>query len=479
MEMMERAEHRRDAALACLDSTEQAARGQFFTPPAVADIMARMVRMSHLPESGVIRILDPGAGTGMLSVAVASYLRAARPNLTLEITAVENDPALLPALREALADCAHLGATVTLVPENYFEWAPRARQYFDLIIQNPPYHKLRVGSPDDVALRAHGIQVPNVYAAFMALGIRQLGPRGQMVVISPRSWMNGTYYSRFRKDLISRVSLDAIHTFESRSLIFGDMDVLQESIIMCVSAGIQGDRILIRSSMDAYAPVRERTVATTEVIRSNAIFVPASQSDSDAVSWMESFPYTLADLGLNVSTGKVVGFRCKEIVHPNPDLHSQRLIYPTNIVDHRVVHPRATLSKPQWINPVDSAGLKLLCPAGSYVLVKRFSSKEEARRIVSAVWTSAEPSAFDNKLNYIHESGGGLDPVLARGIALWLNSPQVDAYFRVFSGHTQVNATDLRLLKFPDRDALVSLARQNGNPALNVQHLCDGRIKAA
>ena len=43
---------------------------------------------------------------------------------------------------------------------------------------------------------------------------------------------------------------------------------------------------------------------------------------------------------------------------------------------------------------------------------------------------------------------------LARGLVAYLNSTFVDAYFRQFNGHTQVNATDLRNLKYPTRAQL-------------------------
>lgn len=277
MGMMERARIRRKNTLASLDSVEQASRGQFFTPLAVAEIMARMPR---IPHSGTIKVLDPGAGTGMLSVAMVSYLYQHRPNLKIELTAVENDEKLLGALKDALNDCSSLGVTVRLVSEDYITWALESQERFDIIIENPPYRKLRAGSVHDRKLRSHGIQVPNLYAAFMALGVRQLSVGGQLIVIAPRSWMNGTYYSRFRKDLVGRVSFNAIHIFGSRSLVFGDMNVLQESVIVCLTLGKKQSDILLRFSNDPSSKFTERLATADEVIHSDFIFVPATQSDS-------------------------------------------------------------------------------------------------------------------------------------------------------------------------------------------------------
>ena len=105
----------------------------------------------------------------------------------------------------------------------------------------------------------------------------------------------------------------------------------------------------------------------------------------------------------------------------------------------------------------------LLVPAGTYVLVKRFSAKEEKRRVAAAI---CDPSrlpgddyGFENHLNYFHRRGNGLPIVFAKGLAAYLNSTLVDAYFRQFSGHTQVNAADLRSLKYPD---LATLNRVGG-----------------
>lgn len=74
----------------------------------------------------------------------------------------------------------------------------------------------------------------------------------------------------------------------------------------------------------------------------------------------------------------------------------------------------------------------------------------------------ADRVGFENHLNYYHHRGSGLPATVARGLAAFLNSTLVDSYFRQFSGHTQVNAMDLRSLRYPAWDELVALGRRIG-----------------
>jgi len=103
----------------------------------------------------------------------------------------------------------------------------------------------------------------------------------------------------------------------------------------------------------------------------------------------------------------------------------------------------------------------LLLPSGHYVLTKRFSAKEERRRVVAAIYAPSTISppfvGFENHLNYFHSRGNGLSENLAKGLALYLNSSLFDRYFRLFSGHTQVNATDLRKMRYPSYEQLLRL----------------------
>jgi len=66
---------------------------------------------------------------------------------------------------------------------------------------------------------------------------------------------------------------------------------------------------------------------------------------------------------------------------------------------------------------------------------------------------------LENHLNLFHENRRGLPEPLARGLAVFLNTTAVDEHFSRFNGHTQVNATDLKLMKYPSRDVLLQLGK--------------------
>jgi adenine-specific DNA-methyltransferase len=110
---------------------------------------------------------------------------------------------------------------------------------------------------------------------------------------------------------------------------------------------------------------------------------------------------------------------------------------------------------------------KWLFPSGWYTLTRRFSSKEEKRRIVATVFdpgrVPGERIGFENHINLFHDGRKGLPSALAKGLALFLNSTLLDDYFRQFSGHTQVNATDLRMLRYPQREQLEEWGRAVGD----------------
>src|SRR5699024_5335081 len=145
---------------------------------------------------------------------------------------------------------------------------------------------------------------------------------------------------------------------------------------------------------------------------------------------MLELPCSLRDLGIEVSTGRVVDFRAREALHTEDPGNAHPLIYPGNLRNGGVQWPRS-IRKAQYFAPAEPKDHGLLLPEGWYTVVKRFSAKEERRRIIASVWSPIEhpgPVAFENHLNVFHITGEGLDEATARGLAMWLNSSLVDRF---------------------------------------------------
>jgi len=58
-----------------------------------------------------------------------------------------------------------------------------------------------------------------------------------------------------------------------------------------------------------------------------------------------------------------------------------------------------------------------------------------------------------------------------------LNMTAVDEQFRRFNGHTQVNATDLKTMKYPSRQALLKLGEWVMQQKTTSQEMLDERLE--
>jgi len=474
-----RAEARRVRASEELDD-RRGDLGQFFTPAPIADVLAQMFE----PVMGTARMVDAGAGVGSLTAAVVARAAAEAWSLDLEAHAVEVDENLIPRLKETLRECeVELpGLTAELHSRDFIAWGSEQlgsslfaqdRATFDLAILNPPYRKLNTASSERRRLTEVGIEATNLYSAFVALALRLLGPGGQLVAITPRSFCNGPYFKAFRQELLGSAALRRIHVFESRDMAFRDADVLQENVVFHLVKGADQGEVVIASSAGGGGSVSERRVPFATVVRPDDsdlfIHIVADESTSGAAGQVASLAGTLDRIGAAVSTGRVVDFRSQEHLRMEPDEGTVPLLYPLHLRRGRVRWPATSAKKANALIASDETR-RLLLPRGNYVLVKRFSSKEERRRVVATVLQAddldADQVAIENHINVFHHRNSGLPLALVWGIATYLNSTTVDVFFRQFNGHTQVNATDLRSLRYPSVDQLTAL----GAAALSVEH---------
>jgi adenine-specific DNA-methyltransferase len=455
--------------------------GQFLTATPMADFMASMFG----PLPSFVRLLDAGAGAGALTSAFVSQCCVRADGVrAIEATLYEVDPEILDALTVAMQECervcrgAGIRFTFTIHPTDFIqEMSTRIAgdlfgttpPSFDAAIANPPYRKISTDSIERCALRSVGIETSNLYAGFIALIQRLLVRGGQLVAITPRSFCNGPYFRPFRDDFLSDLELRRIHVFESRRAAFRHDSVLQENIIFHAVKGRSQPRDIIISSSSGKQGdlISENVFPFSEIVHSQDpakfIHIPSAASHAVAKETMEGLSDSLASLGINVSTGPVVDFRLKSALRKESERGTVPLIYPGHFNGGAVRWPKPQTRKANAILDNEETRPWLL-PAGLYVLTKRFTSKEERRRLVACLFdpilVKTKWVGFENHLNYFHARGHGLERSLAVGLYLFLNSTVVDQYFRRFSGHTQVNATDLRKLAYPDRDTLQAMGRE-------------------
>lgn len=457
--------------------------GQFMTPSSVARFMASLFPTSTLQTC---RLLDAGAGVGALSCAFLDrWVTGGFGFESVEATTYEIDEKLRGHLAQHLAGYSRV--TPRIIAGDYIELATaeglQDRGYTHAIL-NPPYKKINSQSAHRLALRSVGIETVNLYSAFVALAVAQAAPGGQIVAIIPRSFCNGPYYRPFRDFILERAAIRHMHLFESRNKAFKDDEVLQENVIIRLErGGEQGPVTITTSTDDSFTDLATNEHPFDRIVfpddPERFIHVPTT-TEKSAIELSPAVRYSLADLGIKVSTGPVVDFRLKEQLRDMPEEGTVPLIYPGHLSITGTVWPVPGLKKPNAIMR-NAETEKWLYPNGFYCVVRRFSSKEEKRRVVASV---VDPAAFgdhtvlgfENHMNLFHENKRGLPELLTRGLAVFLNTTAVDESFRRFNGHTQVNATDLKLMKYPSREALTQLGQWAKQHSEITQEMIDEQL---
>ncbi len=490
--MLTEVEHVRLRLSRDTDAMKKSQFGQFLTPAGIAAFMAGLFP----PAEGHCRLLDAGAGIGSLAAAFLARWRAGDLRLqSVELDAFEIDESLHAQLAQTLARYRGDNFSVTMHGEDFIHAAADAiagglfatsLPRYSHIILNPPYKKISNHSAHRLALRRVGIETVNLYSAFVALAVAQAAPAGQIVAIIPRSFCNGPYYRPFREFVLERATIRHMHLFESRNKAFKDDAVLQENIIIRLArGGEQGPVTISTSADDTFVDLASHEHRFDRIVfpddPERFIHVPTSP-ETHVIERFPAVRYTLAELGIDVSTGPVVDFRLKEHLRYMPEPGTVPLLYPAHFSNGGNTWPIEGMKKPNAIER-NSDTEKWLYPSGYYCVVRRFSSKEESRRIVASLvdpgaFDDASALGFENHLNVFHESRRGLPQTLAHGLTVFLNTSAVDEAFRRFSGHTQVNATDLRRMKYPSRNVLIELGRWAMQHETLTQSMIDERFGA-
>lgn len=431
--------------------------GQFMTPPKIADYMASLFNK----KTGNIKLLDCGAGIGSLTISAVKVLRDIN---IVELWEIDKTIGTYLESNTSSLDINYAINFSDFIQDAVFNIIQEKGTRFTHAILNPPYKKINSASEYRKALRMVGIETVNLYSAFLALTIMLMEKDGEIVAIIPRSFCNGLYYKSFRKFILKECSIEHIHVFESRDKVFKDDGVLQENIIIKLKKSKAQSNVVISSSFDYnFSDYHEKIVPFENIVKENDneqfIHIPIGEH---MVTNNRLFNVKLKDIGIEVSTGPVVDFRVKEFLEQEPSDKTVPLLYPYNFLNGEFHYPKKH-KKPNALR-VTPETEKWLMPNGFYVIVKRFTAKEERRRIVAYIINPNEIKTdrigFENHWNVFHCKKSGINKTIAKGLFCFLNSTEVDNFFRVFSGHTQVNATDLKNIKYPTLETLKKLGEK-------------------
>ena len=469
--------------------------GQFFTPMPIADYMGNMAQF----RGEIVHILDPGAGSGILTASIIDNL--IERNVTrFAIDLYENDDAVIPILERNMQMLQEniFNRNMTFeyriikknfILENQFIWTGMlSAEEYDVVICNPPYRKIGKDALEALAMRDIVYGQPNLYFLFMGMGARLLKKGGEFIYIVPRSFSSGLYFSAFRRWFLSEMQITNLHLFSSREAIGGSQDsVLQETVILrAIKTASKQSKIEISESRNEYCAdaINSQLVDYSTCIKDDEnsfLYFPTSREDALTLDFVNSWTSSLPELGFRMKTGQLVDFRERKWLSHTPETDTIPLLWPFNFYGSTIRFPVQVSGKPQYLKDNPSTK-RLQMNRGSYLLLKRFTAKEEKRRLQCALlfeddFSGYESLSTENHLNYISKTTGAMTCEELYGLFVLLNSNYLDKYFRILNGSTQVNATEINAMPFPQIESIRSM----GSKAMQHSHLdeftCDTIIE--
>lgn len=449
--------------------------GQFFTSKETARFMAQLY---NIPDNkSKVSILDAGAGSGILACALLERLEKMVSVQTIELTCYENDDNILGLLKENLYTCqanSKKDIHIHIITDNYI-----TSQYldfnhmlggnlnpkkYDFVIGNPPYMKIPKDAPEATAMPDVCYGAPNLYFIFAAMGLFNLDVNGEMVYIIPRSWTSGAYFKRFRQYFLTEGKLEHIHLFVSRNKVFDKEDVLQETIIIKVKKTNQTPKdVTITSSQSNsdFVNLTSLTVPYSLVVSGEDyyVYLVTDEKEVSVLERLHRFDKTLPDIGVRMKTGLTVDFRNREILRDDAEDGAIPLFYSQHIKQGEVQFP---IQKEHEYVVTDQKGL--MQDNRNYLFVKRFTAKEERRRLQCGVYLSKKYPQYkkistQNKINFVDGLVTEMSECLVYGLYVIFNSTLYDEYYRILNGSTQVNSTEINAMPVPDLESIQEMGR--------------------
>lgn len=216
------------------------ARGAFFTPPAIAEFLARFA----IRDRGA-RILDPTCGEAVFLLAAGERLRdlgANAADVERQLTGVDlHEPSLAASAKLLGAD----GFGARLVASDFFDLPSPAQLgdqigWQDAVIGNPPFvryqeHVGETRKKSVAAALAQGVRLSGLSSSWAATLVHSSGflkPGGRLAMVLPAELLTVGYAEPVRRWLRQRFG--AVNLFMFERLQFRDAE---EQVVLLVAHG--------------------------------------------------------------------------------------------------------------------------------------------------------------------------------------------------------------------------------------------------
>lgn len=436
--------------------------GAYYTPPP---LVSRLIDNAERAGTNFrsCSIIDPACGGGAFLAPVASRMLRmsafedsilALEDIVSRLHGIEIDPfagwmtevlleaTLLPLCKDAgvrLPDMVTIGDALD----------QHESGRFDLVIGNPPYGKVKLDETKRSRYARSLFGHANLYGLFTDLALRLVNDHGVIAYLTPTSFLGGQYFKSLRKLISEQASPVAFDFVADRNGVFDD--VLQETILVSYRMGRHAlpaqVSLIVPQGLEA---ARVEPVGSARIPNTGAPWVIArSYEDADYVSRLLDMPTRLTDLGYQVSTGQLVWNRHKTQFSVFNEAGAYPVIWSESVSASGFCFSADRRNHAPFIK-IERSGH--LITRKSCVLLQRTTSKEQVRRLISAVIPQSfidehDGVVVENHLNIIYALEKPKVP--PETISCLLNSAAVDRAFRCISGSVAVSAYELEALPLP------------------------------
>jgi len=457
--------------------SENVRLGRLFTKKDTARLMAGMLNIDE--SKTAFTVLDPGAGTGILSAAAVEEICKRAPLCKqIFLTCYETCGDFIPMLEDNLErirkKCRHdynVKLYITVYRENYIVDAKNhytvtffdtVEDKYDIIIANPPTELIEKGS--DEAVSAGGVTQLKVNAAFLfaRMASRHLEDGGQLVIVLPTTYATASQITALRREMSEQLSVNKIHLFVGKQKNLKRAVPLKKNFVISYVKGERPEEISITTSTDSGKTVTELPKLAYDFVVDSAsgmLTLPKSVEDTKIVKYISDFPETLTSLGLKMSTGLIIDSKCEGLLFTEPIKSTVPVIRAATIQNGTINFPQPI--KRQYLAPVNTS---IVQKNKNLIIIKRIPAKSDERFVNSAIYLASQLPAYryistHNKINFIDtkDKNSEMCARFAFGLFALLNSTIYDRYISIVSKSTQINSKEMRSLPLPPRNIIENI----------------------